>query len=183
VTNRIVLVRHADIDAEWSGRWVGGGTDAAADPASLADLGPRLFDHVRRDPPDRVIASPMRRARETAALLGLPIEIDPRLAERHFGEWEGRLTEDCLRNVPPEFLQGAERWLELPIPGAEPLSVVVERVAAFVADLRSDPRRATWCVAHAGTIRLIVAAVRGISPAEAFAMPVSHGAPLALDLE
>ena len=182
MTPRIVLVRHAKIGPAWSGRWVGGGTDAPTDPASLAELGPGLIRAARQNPPDRVVASPMLRARETAALLDLPVEIDPRLAERDFGRWEGRLTEDCLRDVPPEFLQGTERWLELPIPGAEALDAVLARVSAVVDDLRAHPARVTWCVAHAGTIRLMIACIRGMTPSAAFHLDVPHGTPIALDL-
>ncbi len=182
MTGRIVLVRHAAIERGWSGRWVGGGTDVAADPAALATLGPRLARRAQRDPPDRVISSPLRRARETAALLRCAVEIDPRLAERHFGEWEGRSIDDCLRAVAPEFLASTERWLDLPIPGAEVPGEVAARVSEFATELASHPARLVWCVAHAGTIRLIIAAARGISLADAFQIPIPHGEPIELDV-
>src|SRR5674536_205599 len=63
--------------------------------AQAADLtfriGRTLWDDLPH--PGQLVASPMVRAKETAAAvgrrLGLPVEVEPAFAECDFGEWEG----------------------------------------------------------------------------------------------
>ena len=47
---------------------------------------------------DRVIASPLLRAQETAAALGVPVEIDDRWLELDYGELDGK----AVHEVPDE---------------------------------------------------------------------------------
>ena len=45
-------------------------------------------------PIDRVISSPLARARQTASYFGTAVEIDERWIELDYGEWEGRRVRD-----------------------------------------------------------------------------------------
>ena len=53
--------------------------------------------------PNAVIASPLRRAADTAAAVArrfaLPVEEDPRWMELDFGEWEGRRYDEIARTM------------------------------------------------------------------------------------
>jgi broad specificity phosphatase PhoE len=154
---RVVALRHASVVPEWRGRWTGAGSDPDADPEALRALWPCLARLAARLPPSRVLVSPLRRARQTAALLGRPLELEPRLEERHFGRWEGRAVAECLRGVDPAHLASADRYLELPVPGAERPEVIAGRAASLWRDLEDEPGP-IWCVGHGGSLRALAAA-------------------------
>jgi broad specificity phosphatase PhoE len=172
---RVVAVRHAAVVEAAAGRWAGARFDPDADPAGLRGLRPALQELARAHPPARVVASPSRRARQTAALLGLPLQVDVRLAERDFGDWEGRSVVDCLATVDPDALRDVERYLAIPIPGAEPAASVLARGRALWEELAAAGG-VSWCVGHGGSVRALIAAARGISLAEAFRAPLPPGA-------
>jgi len=101
-----------------------------------------------------VLSSPLGRARETAAILGhLAPEIDPRLVERDWGAWSGRLRADCQPDI--DTMGG-----ETAPPGGESAAAVAARVAAVLADLAAAgaPR---LIVAHRGIIRAAYALATG----------------------
>src|SRR5688572_16996553 len=77
----IILVRHGQTDANAKGLLLG-----RADPP-LNDLGRRQVKAVAEaiGVPAAVISSPLRRAHETAAAFGAPIEVDERWIELDYG--------------------------------------------------------------------------------------------------
>ncbi len=60
--------------------------------------------------PAAIVASDLRRAADTAAALAaltnLPVRLDPRLRERHFGEWQGLTIAEIAERYPTEHA----RW-------------------------------------------------------------------------
>jgi len=86
---------------------------------------------------DRIIASPMLRALETAQTIatGRPVEVDERLRELDYGRWEG-LTGDEIEVLDPEL---RARWDADPAgthsPGGECGNDVAARARSFIADL------------------------------------------------
>jgi len=171
---RVVAVRHAAVVADGPARWLGARGDPDADTGALRALRPSLRELALAHPPARVLASPSRRARQTAALVGRPLRLDARLAERDFGEWEGRLVEECLATVDPGALEDAEGWLAVRIPGAEPADAVAARGRALWEELAAAPG-VSWCVGHGGSVRALMAAARGIALAQAFMTPLPPG--------
>ena len=179
MTAHVILLRHAALPDAWAGRWAGGGSDPPADPTALRALSGPVARAASAHPPARVLSSPLARARATAALLGLPLAIDARLAERDFGRWEGRPVADCLGGVDPADLASAERYLAIAIPGAEPADAVVRRAEALWREL-SQTAGTTWCVGHGGSLRALLAAACRLSLADAFRFSMAPGAMLAL---
>ena len=86
---------------------------------------------------DRIIASPMLRALETAQPIarGRQVEIDERLREQDYGTWEG-MTHGEIEARDPEL---RSRWEADPAttraPGGECGNDVAGRVLSFLADL------------------------------------------------
>lgn len=86
---------------------------------------------------DRIIASPMLRALETAQTIatGRPVEVDERLRELDYGRWEG-LTYDEIETLDPEL---RARWEHDPArthsPGGESGDDVAARAVSFLVDL------------------------------------------------
>lgn len=118
--------------------------------------------------PDRLLISPARRARITAAGLfpDVAAEADPRLWEQDFGAWEGRAL-DTLPDLGP--LSGAELAAHRP-PGGESFADLCARLAPALQAAATGGRVAI--VAHAGTVRGALALALA-SPAAALAFEVA----------
>jgi broad specificity phosphatase PhoE len=81
----------------------------------------------------RVIASPLRRARDTAEDLatGLPVEVDPRWIEVDYGEFDGR----PLRDVPAAVWAEWRTDPDYHPPGGESLADAGTRVRSACEEL------------------------------------------------
>jgi broad specificity phosphatase PhoE len=87
----LLLVRHGETDWNADGR-LQGHTDRP-----LSDLGrrqaQRLAEELEGEELEAIYSSDLSRARETAEIvgerLGLPVELDPGLREKDWGNWEG----------------------------------------------------------------------------------------------
>jgi len=128
--------------------------------------------------------SQLRRARETAEIvgeaLGLEARIDPRLAESHRGHWEGRLMRDIEREEPEAWRAWLRAGNEFRFPGGESLRDHLRRVVAALDDVSAGPLPALL-VCHGGTIRCAFAALdhRGL---DAFhELDVPNAVPLRLE--
>lgn len=127
-----------------------------------------------------VVSSPRRRcatfAQETAARLNVSVQFDERLAELHFGEWEGRTAEHLAQHQPEalhNFWRDPERH---PPPGGETLSVFSARVLAAWRELcERHAARRVLVVTHAGVIRRLLCEVRGLPLKQLLTLDVPHG--------
>ncbi len=126
-----------------------------------------------------VTSSNLRRARETAATiaraLALPHVVVPELAERNWGELEGRSQVLRVRGAPPP-------------PGAETAEQFISRTRAALAQIRVDG--VPLVVAHSGTHRVLcrllglaetAAPIANCRPVR-FSPPSSAGEAWALDI-
>ncbi len=144
----LLLVRHGQ--SEWNalGRWQG-----QADPP-LSELGQRQAAHAAGvlGAVDAVVASDLERAQHTAAIiaefLGVgPVAIDPRLRERHAGEWQG-MTREEIAEQWPGYLEARRRP-----PGWEPDELLLDRALAAIRDLTAQIGSGTAVVVtHGGLI-------------------------------
>jgi broad specificity phosphatase PhoE len=120
--------------------------------------------------------SGLRRARETAdivgAALGLVPRVDDRLAESHRGRWEGLLVTDIERDEPQLWAAWRRAGAGFRFPGGESLQEHQDRALAALDDVRRGPLPAL-VVAHGGTIRAIAAArhPRGLDAFQELAVP------------
>lgn len=155
-------LRHAPV-AGMTGEIVG-----QADPnADCGDMG-RLRQLAARLPADAVIvASPLRRSRQTAGALGRePTVIDPDLAEQDFGVWQGRRWDDLADDpVARHFWRAPATTAP---PEGESFAQVMARVAPAIDRLTAaHAGRDIVAVAHAGTIRAALAHALSLAPADA----------------
>ena len=148
----LVLVRHAEPVADARGRCYGT-LDLELSPAGHEQSGALAG---RLDPPDAIVASPRLRAVQTARpvaeLHGLEIEIDDRLRELDFGDFEGRTYEEIERCEPELF----RAWMTSPttvqFPNGESYSDLRVRATAALDEIRMQHAHAL-VVTHGGVIR------------------------------
>ncbi|SLN55615.1 bifunctional RNase H/acid phosphatase [Roseivivax jejudonensis] len=161
----LLLVRHAP--ADHGGRLTGRRDVPACLPPDAA------LDAIRRAIAGaRIVASPARRCRETAAALagGVDVPVDARLWEQDFGTHEGVPFADLPDLGPMSRVAlaahrypGGESFLDMAARVAEPLS-------EFAAEVRNGARIAV--IAHAGTVRAALALALG-DPADALGFEVA----------
>lgn len=153
----LLLVRHGRTAAN-KNSYVGWGNppldeEGARQAAALAAL-------MRDERIDRVYASPLRRALQTAlpvALLhDLEVDVRPELREINYGEYEGLTKESRLH------LRTVHR--HDPMPGGESLFDLYQRVAAFGAELRNVLRigRRVVVVGHFWSNRMLAGYLRDL---------------------
>jgi broad specificity phosphatase PhoE len=154
----IAFVRHGQTAVNRAGQ-LQGRVDA-----DLTDLGreqaERLGAHLAAEKVARVIASPLRRATETAAPIagahGLVVETDERLVELDYGEWDQR----GLRDIPADAW---ERWRADPTfvpPGGESLAHVTARVDSFCDEYLGEDL--VVAVSHVSPIKAAVCWALGV---------------------
>lgn len=171
----LAMVRHGVTDWNEQGRLLGraeielnarGRAQAAAMAAALA--GRRL---------DAVLASPQRRAQETAtpiaAAHGLAVQIEPGLAEVWVGRWQGK-TYDELR-AEPDALRYAADGTHL-CETIEDAGAVQRRVLAVLERLRAGSCGTRVCaVSHGDPIRVLLAHCFGTELADFRRLRVDPG--------
>lgn len=127
--------------------------------------------------PQRIVCSPMTRARATADLLardfGLLPQADARLRELDFGRWEG-LAWDAVPRA--ELDAWAADLLHARPHGGETVAQAMARVAAWADALPVDAPDRLWVVAHAGPMRMLAAHWLGVPLATTLGWDLGYGA-------
>jgi broad specificity phosphatase PhoE len=172
----LILVRHGETEANRLGRYLG-----RAD-LELTGRGRAQIEAVARvlPTPDVVVSSPLLRARQTAELLGGPIEIDERWIELDYGPLD--LTP--VGAVAPDV---AERWRRDPDfapPGVETLSSLWRRVhPACDALLPRAETSVVVVVTHVGPIKAALGWALGVPPTFADRLFVEDAGVSRIDIE
>ena len=109
----------------------------------------------------RWMSSPLRRARETARALGAEeIEIEPRISEMDWGEWEGTSL-PALRDALGEAMRANEaRGLDFVTPAGDSPRRVQARLRPWLAEI-AEERRLVVAVSHKGVGRALLALAIG----------------------
>ena len=163
----IVFVRHGQTLVNREGRLQGrldapltdlGLEQARLAANGLADCGATL-----------VLTSPLQRAAGTAAeiarALGAPVEVDDRLVELDYGDWDGRK----LGEVSPDEWEQWRRDPSFSPPGGESLEAVGRRVAEFCTEW-SGSDRTVVAVSHVSPIKAAVVWALGVADATSWRM-------------
>jgi broad specificity phosphatase PhoE len=138
----LVLTRHGLTDRSDPEQHLGQRIDISINAAGRRQaeaLGRRLAPVAF----DRVITSPLFRARESAELIapGARIEADPRLREMDYGAWEGRTYAQIAASDGALRREWEAHPDRISCPGGESGEQVAARVRSFLEDLLDEHRR------------------------------------------
>ena len=147
----LALIRHGTTDWNAAQR-VQGHTDIPLNDTGRSQA-KALAARLQGEKWDRIYASDLSRARETAeivaAAVGLPVQIDERLREMSCGQLEGTTEADRVARWGRDW-----RALDL---GIESKSSITERGLAFVHSiLAKHPDERVLVVSHGALLRLTV---------------------------
>ena len=163
---RLVVWRHGRTEWNAAGRFQGQLDPPLDDEgrAQAARTAPHLAALLRAE--DTVlVSSDLQRAVDTAGalapLLGVPLQVDPRLREHGLGSWEGLTRDEVAEQHPDQY----QDWLAgRPVPGrgGEAQADVSARALSAVAGL--PPAATAVLVTHGGTAGRLVEALLGLGP-------------------
>ena len=128
---------------------------------------------------DRVICSPLKRARQTLEIIyhgDIPIQIDERVIERDFGEFEGlnRAEFDFNGFWNINSNQKFER--------AESIKDVEVRVISLLNELKENPNKNILIVSHGGVGCVLMSCFKGVpEDGNYLSFEIPNGKPLILD--
>jgi broad specificity phosphatase PhoE len=107
----------------------------------------------------RVLTSPARPARETAATLGFDAEVETALRDCGYGRWRGLASKDVAEREPDAFAA----WLGDPTAaphGGESIAALIERTGAWLTQALARDG-ATLAVTHASLVRAAIVSALG----------------------
>ena len=151
----LIVVRHGRTAANAAGELLG-----RRDPG-LDDLGRRQAEAIGAavESPSRVVTSPLRRCRETAAAWGLPVAVDERLIEIDYGKLEGAKLADVPASTWAAW-QADPAWRP---PAGETLEELTARVSEALADLADEAESSdVVVVSHVSPIKAAVSWALGV---------------------
>ncbi|MCF3109258.1 histidine phosphatase family protein [Niabella sp. CC-SYL272] len=157
---KVILLRHGETAYNADGNRYCGRTDIGLTEKGVAQA-TKVFEALKGVTVDAVYASPLQRARTTAAIASGNQEVitDERLIEADFGLWEGKTKEEFNAADPSLWAQwmsdpGVARAGGIGETGGE----IVNRVNDFFEDLhRKHSGQLVMVVAHNGINRLYLA--------------------------
>ncbi len=163
---RLILVRHAETEANKSQRWYGALDAPLTEKGErqVAATARRLAAYAAAEPVAVIYVSPLPRAVRTAAAIGAAIQrqpiVDEGLREFSIGDWEGRTYQDLIDNE-----QLWQRWARdprfAPPNGESPYSFGLRAVTAMQEIVERHPCVTTIAVAHGGVIGAVLDAWLG----------------------
>lgn len=174
----IYLLRHGQTNYNHEGRMQGQLESqltelGMAQAQAMADLLKEQIDDLAGW---RLLASPLKRTRQSAAIvgatLGLEVEIEPALIEVGCGAWEDRLYADLAKEHPGVF--AGRDWF-FQAPEGERFEDVDGRVRPWLAAQAPEPRKLI-AVAHGVSGSLLRGAYLGLSREETLAQDMPQDA-------
>lgn len=163
----LLLVRHGETVWHAEHRYAGSSDVELTDHGrAQAD---ELAEWAARARLSAVVASPLQRARLTAApsaaATGLDVRIDPRLVEIDFGAGEGLTPGELDERMPAEWAAFERHPARQPMPAGESGVQGVARALPALLELVDEfPHGRVLVVTHATLMRLVLCELLGIDP-------------------
>ncbi|HEY0504068.1 MAG TPA: histidine phosphatase family protein [Lysobacter sp.] len=128
---------------------------------------------------DAVVASTLQRcalfARELAQARDIPLRLDARLAEYHFGHWQGVPIETLAQEQGDALGRFWADPVAHPPPGGETFAKFHARLSAALDDIAVEARcRRVLVVTHGGAIRLLRCVAEGRAFGDMAGIDVPH---------
>ncbi|MEM7267806.1 MAG: histidine phosphatase family protein [Pseudomonadota bacterium] len=165
-----LYLRHGQTDWNAEGR-MQGSTDIPLNATGRAQAH-AAAERLANTHVDRIIASPMARAAETARIVaeskGLTPVYDERLKERYFGAFDGMLLSEIREHHGVG--DGVSIW-SLDSPEAEPFDQALGRTVASLAEHLTNSSDSVLFVAHGALFTLLTEHLFGVRMQSANATP------------
>jgi probable phosphoglycerate mutase len=180
----LYYVRHGETDCNVQQRLQGRRDTVLNDRGrqQSMDCGELLRDLFARDgrraDDFSYVSSPLKRARETMEILRATLGLDPqsydidaRLMEISYGEWEGSTLPEIEARSPGVLVQRERNKWDFAPPGGESYRDLTGRISEWYASIARD----TVVAAHGGGARALMALFHILPQGEATHAPIAQG--------
>lgn len=176
----ITAIRHTSVDV--SSGICYGITDVPLAPTFLSEL-ESIRRNLTSEPFDAIFSSPLNRCTKLANELfpEVPIQIDDRLTELDFGNWEMTSWNTIFQS--PEGKVWFADYAHSACPGGESFTDLIKRGKTFLDDLRCTNFLNVIIFTHAGMIRAMMCLIQHKTAEEAFQTPLIYGQTLSINFE
>ncbi len=176
----LCLVRHGQTDSNVIGRFAGWSDDRLNERGR--DQAAALTRRLSADGVDAVYTSPVRRAVETAEILGTfldaPIRTVHGLHEIEIGPWSGLTEEEVRAGWPADYAVWQESPETFRLDGRETLAEVRERALRAIDQIGRDRLTASEApavvVSHLAVLRVLLMEARGLPLGEYHRVEADH---------
>lgn len=175
---RLILIRHGETGGN-PARRLQGRVDLPLSETGRAQAA-AAGDALSAETLDRIVASPMKRAAETAGIIAarqrkpVSVVLDSRLREVDLGLWEGLTLPEVKEKFPGEL----ERWfvdpLAVPSEG-EPAAETRERISQFAEELLASGAQTAAVIAHLLVFQVLISSLMGITPTSRYTFHLYTG--------
>jgi probable phosphoglycerate mutase len=180
---KIYIVRHGE--TQWNKEEVFRGRK----DISLNETGKKQVERVglyfSHRPINRIVSSPLARARQTAEAISNPISIAietmEELTDFNFGIWEGLPLREVEKRFPADFAIWKTSPEKLRIENGDTLAMVRNRISAGLANITSGQEGAVVIVTHRVICKIIVLHALGIGNEHFWDMKYDPGSITLLD--
>ncbi len=164
---RLLLVRHGVTTWNAQHRYQGH-TDVP-----LSEVGVQqavaLAERLSAEKIHSLYSSDLDRAQTTARVIAqhhnLPVRVEPRLRDIHFGAWEGLSYQQIQDRYAEEYAAWKADPMVVAPPGGETLAQVAERVRVVLDQVASrHPNETVLITAHGGVLQVLLCLVLGLEP-------------------
>ena len=160
----ILLCRHGESEYN-AKKIIQGHIDTDLTPKGVVQA--RLVaEELKKFPIERIFTSDLKRAYRTAQIigdvLGITPEVDIRLREMHFGNWEGLSYEYIYKNHVEDFHNWLKNPVACPLPSQEDVKEFEERISSFLDFLKKVEEENILIVGHGGSIQGIICISTGL---------------------
>jgi alpha-ribazole phosphatase len=137
---------------------------------------------------DRIVSSPLARcaafAQELAERQGIPLDIDGRLQEMHFGAWEDRTAAEIMAQDADALARFWQDPFAHPPPDGETLADFRARVlAAWREIVGNSAGQRVLLVSHGGTMRVALCEIMQHPFERLLELEVAHAALIAVQVQ
>lgn len=180
---KIYIIRHGE--TQWNKEEVFRGRK----DISLNETGKKQVERVglyfSHRPINRIVSSPLARARQTAEAISNPISIAietmEELTDFNFGIWEGLPLREVEKRFPADFAIWKTSPEKLRIENGDTLAMVRNRISAGLANITSGQEGAVVIVTHRVICKIIVLHALGIGNEHFWDMKYDPGSITLLD--
>ena len=156
----IILIRHLPTKGNLESRYIGSLDEPLANLTFMGESLDKYKRTLKEFAPQRIISSPLMRAKETAALFfpGIKIETELDFREMHFGLYEGKNYQELRQEKPYQDYIDSNGTIGFP-GGEKPEQFKRRCVDAFFRLTMENEKDTIALVVHGGTIMAIMEAV------------------------
>lgn len=174
---KIVLIRHTSVDVR-PGICYGQSDVGVRD--SFGQEAAKVREAIKAYSFDRVYSSPLSRCRMLASACGYDSpELDPRLMEINFGEWEMKAYDEI---DDPRLQEWYDDFLNVRPTGGESSMEQCRRFLEFIDEIKACGYRTVGIFTHGGIIIHALVALAGWSYEKAFANQPAYGSVSEIDI-